>query len=205
MDPITKAGVEQVPISKIVVGVRRRQKLGDIRGLSRSIKEHGLLHPIIVRNGNELVAGQRRLEACKRLGWTSISTRRVETMSDEDLRAIEFEENAARLALSDYEGSKQRLAQIRQAEADLKAEENPVQTVQGSSKGSRGPAKQPGSKTQVAEVTGISRPERRRIEDHVALAEQFPFMQKNGWVQHQVLGIRYTSRLNQNRKRLELK
>lgn len=117
---VTRADVESVEISKITLGERRRKVLGNVTSLSRSIEQYGLVHPILLRNGFELVAGQRRLEACKRLGWKSIPARHVETLSDADLRSIELDENRHRLALSDFESSKARLAEIRVAQAKLK-------------------------------------------------------------------------------------
>jgi ParB family chromosome partitioning protein len=44
--------------------------------LAASIQAHGLMQPIVVRpvaNGYELVAGHRRLEAARLLGWTEIA------------------------------------------------------------------------------------------------------------------------------------
>jgi len=41
--------------------------MGDIGALMASIKEIGLLQPIVVLSDNTLVAGQRRLEACRLL------------------------------------------------------------------------------------------------------------------------------------------
>lgn len=191
MAPISSADIEQIPIDSIVVGKRRRQKLGNIQSLAKSIERRGLLHPIIVRNGNELVSGQRRLEACRKLGWKSIGARRAETMSDEELRAVENDENVQRLQFSDFESSKARLAQIRQAEAELKAkaaEELSIQPVSKNRKRGRPRGtKKAGSTRAVAEATGISMPEQQRIKDQVSLQERYPFMQQNGWVQHQVL------------------
>jgi N6-adenosine-specific RNA methylase IME4 len=83
----------QVPISKIVVGERHRRQLGNIDALAANIGELGLLHPDVVRRDGLLVAGERRLEACKRLGWRSIPATVV------DLKEIvkgEFAENAMR-------------------------------------------------------------------------------------------------------------
>jgi ParB/RepB/Spo0J family partition protein len=59
-------------ISDIVVGTRHRRDMGDIDGLAASIKELGLLQPIVVRPDGVLVAGERRLRAAKLLGWTEI-------------------------------------------------------------------------------------------------------------------------------------
>ena len=56
----------------IKVGSRFRRDLGDIDALAKSISTVGLLHPIVINENNELIAGVRRLEACKKLGWTDI-------------------------------------------------------------------------------------------------------------------------------------
>jgi len=187
---LTRAAVEQVAIDSIEIGMRRRKTMGRIDALAKSIETHGLIHPIVLRNGCELVAGGRRLEACRRLGWKHIPARLVERMTDEELRAIELEENENRLSLTDFEGSKARLAEIRQAEADAKAEAEERETrfnLEQVSEKKRGPARTPGSRRDVASITGIPASSQKRVEDHVALAERYPFMQKKPWVQHQVL------------------
>src|ERR1700730_17180018 len=59
-------------IDQIQVGFRYRKDLGDLRGLAESIAEVGLLHPVVVTPEGRLVAGQRRLEACRQLGWQEV-------------------------------------------------------------------------------------------------------------------------------------
>src|SRR5947209_16266520 len=59
-------------IDQIQVGFRYRKDLGDLRALADSISEIGLLHPIVVTPEGRLIAGQRRLEACRLLGWTEV-------------------------------------------------------------------------------------------------------------------------------------
>lgn len=48
----------------------------DVRDLEESIKEVGLLHPVVVTARQDgkytVLAGNRRLHACRKLGWTSI-------------------------------------------------------------------------------------------------------------------------------------
>ena len=65
-----------IDISKIKVNTRIRRDLGDIDELAESIEVYGLLFPIAVRKVNEesykLLAGYRRLKACKQLGKTEI-------------------------------------------------------------------------------------------------------------------------------------
>jgi ParB family chromosome partitioning protein len=58
-----------------------RSDLGQLDELISSIEEKGLLEPIVVRpveDGFEVVAGHRRLEACKRLGWRKIPCHIIE-------------------------------------------------------------------------------------------------------------------------------
>ena len=59
-------------IEQIQVGFRYRKDLGDLRTLADSIAEVGLLHPVVVTPEGRLIAGQRRLEACRQLGWTHV-------------------------------------------------------------------------------------------------------------------------------------
>ena len=83
----------ELRIDDIAVGTRHRRDLGDVDELARSIREVGLLHPIVVRKDNTLIAGERRLAACKALGWSSIPARVVDL--DEIVHG-EFAENAIR-------------------------------------------------------------------------------------------------------------
>src|SRR6202163_3424658 len=60
-------------IEQIQIGFRYRKDLGDLKTLAQSIAEVGLLHPVVVTHEGRLIAGQRRLEACRELGWADIS------------------------------------------------------------------------------------------------------------------------------------
>lgn len=187
---ISLAEVVPVPIDSIVIGPRRREKLGRLQQLKSSIKAHGLIHPVLLR-GQTLVAGHRRLEACRSLEWKTIPARQVAAkhISDEELRALELDENTMREALSDYATSKQRLAQIRQAEADLKAkaQERELSDKVSEKSRRRGRPTKPNARLAVAEETGLSTIEQQRVEKHVELAERYPFMQRAGWGRAHVL------------------
>jgi N6-adenosine-specific RNA methylase IME4/ParB-like chromosome segregation protein Spo0J len=61
-----------LPIDDIQVGFRYRKDLGDLRTLADSIGEVGLLHPVVVTPEGRLIAGQRRLGACRLLGWPEV-------------------------------------------------------------------------------------------------------------------------------------
>src|SRR5918993_2848904 len=81
------------------------QQQESIDELSRSIKKHGLLQPIIVRpinQGFEIVAGHRRFQACKILRWKSIPAM-VKDVSDKDAFEIQLVENIQRRTLDPIE------------------------------------------------------------------------------------------------------
>jgi ParB/RepB/Spo0J family partition protein len=84
-----------IQIAQIKVVNRFRKDLGDIRSLAKSISEVGLIHPIVVSNGADyqLIAGQRRLKACKLLGWKEVP---VIILNIKEMVAGELHENFAR-------------------------------------------------------------------------------------------------------------
>ncbi|MBE3576430.1 MAG: ParB/RepB/Spo0J family partition protein [Limnochordales bacterium] len=71
--------IVRLPIGAIRVGrwqPRQRVDENEVEELARSIANQGLLAPVVVRPSGdgeyELVAGERRLRACRKLGWTEI-------------------------------------------------------------------------------------------------------------------------------------
>lgn len=85
-----------VDIDKIKVLPRARQDRGDIDGLAAAIKEKGLIQPITINQRYELLAGERRLEAHKKLGLKTIDTIMRPTKDPIDAMEIELMENIAR-------------------------------------------------------------------------------------------------------------
>jgi N6-adenosine-specific RNA methylase IME4 len=80
IDPVVRvfSAGPMLPIADIAVGERHRREMGDIEALARSIDAVGLLHPIVVRPDGKLIAGERRLMACKSLGWETIPVTAVD-------------------------------------------------------------------------------------------------------------------------------
>ena len=86
----------QVPVDDILVKKRIRKDLGDIEALSESLKRYGQINPIMITKKNLLIAGERRLEAAKRLGWRTINAV-ISDNTDELARLeLEVEENIQR-------------------------------------------------------------------------------------------------------------
>lgn len=77
----------------------------DLAELADSIREHGLVQPIVVRSRGDryqLIAGQRRLAAAKRLGWQKVPAR-VLDVEDRQMAEIAIVENLQRRDLDALE------------------------------------------------------------------------------------------------------
>lgn len=98
--------LQEIEIDSIIVGERFRQDLGDIEELATSIGEKGILQPITVEpeeiegGGYRLVAGGRRVAACKLLGLARIPALIRESKGELDLRECELYENIYRKDLA---------------------------------------------------------------------------------------------------------
>lgn len=85
-----------VDISKIIVGDRIRKDFGDIQELAEDIKKNGLINPPTINKGYVLLAGERRLKACKSLGWTQIEVHMLDTKDESHDLDVEMSENNMR-------------------------------------------------------------------------------------------------------------
>jgi ParB family chromosome partitioning protein len=90
---------------------RRDFPADQLEELEASIRENGLLQPLVVRPASggaptgaewELVAGERRLRAVRRLGWTEVPVV-VREMDDRTLLVLAIVENVQRADLSPLE------------------------------------------------------------------------------------------------------
>ena len=82
-----------------------RTDSGPLSGLMMSIQDKGLLEPIIVRpveEGFEVVAGMRRYEACRKLGWRRLPAHVVE-LDDREAFEVSLLENIQRETLNPIE------------------------------------------------------------------------------------------------------
>lgn len=162
----------KVHISKIIVGTRRREDMGDIQGLADSIQKYGLLHPVVIDNQNRLVAGGRRLAACALLGWQEIEARSLGELTENELRAIELEENLRRKDLTEIEKSKDMVELVQVVREQAKEESACTPGVQAVSnvKG----VKIPGSYRDISERTGFPVQTIREAEQHVQAVDKYP-------------------------------
>jgi ParB family transcriptional regulator, chromosome partitioning protein len=108
------AGVRTVPVARITANPfqpRREFQPEQLVELEQSIRENGLLQPLVVRPagpaapagaGWELVAGERRWRAVRRLGWSEVPVV-VKDVDDRTLLVLAIVENVQREELSPLE------------------------------------------------------------------------------------------------------
>jgi N6-adenosine-specific RNA methylase IME4 len=86
----------RIKIQEIKIGKRQRVDMGDVGELAESIEQLGLLHPIVVTSKKELIAGERRLLAFKKLGREEIPATII------DIDALVLGEQAENINRKDF-------------------------------------------------------------------------------------------------------
>lgn len=96
-----RKSLEEMEIKAVVVRNNLRIDDGDLTSLEDSIRASGVLHPLIVGRGNVLIAGSRRLKACRNLGMKTVPVFKVDLDAD-CLAALDLAvaENECRAPLS---------------------------------------------------------------------------------------------------------
>ena len=102
--------VEQIEMkmirsSQFAVRDRFQRLSDDDHCLIASIREHGLLQPILIRplaHGFEIVAGHRRFHACRSLRWRFIPCK-IRELTDKEAYEIQLTENMQRKSMDPIE------------------------------------------------------------------------------------------------------
>ncbi len=85
-----------IRISEIQIKKRIRKDFGNLNVLAESMNLHGLMNTIVIDRDHMLIAGQRRLESAKKLGWKTIEATIVDAPTKIDKLEMEIEENIHR-------------------------------------------------------------------------------------------------------------
>lgn len=89
-----------IEIDKVLVKDRVRKDNGNLESLTTSIRTLGLQYPVTIDKNNVLIAGGRRLEACRLAGSTTIAAIRVDfDYRSPEALAVQADENLCRLPL----------------------------------------------------------------------------------------------------------
>lgn len=132
-------------IDSIIVGVRHRKDPGDLAKLAESIDRMGLLQPVTITPDGVLVCGWRRLEAVRRLGWSSMKVWVRSGISDKlNVVLAQQDDNELHKPLNELEKAAlyRELKAIRAEEADRRMKENQFGASAGPT--GSGPGPEPG-------------------------------------------------------------
>ena len=110
MEFVDTSIVEQIEMkmirpSQFAIRDKFQKMTSDDDMLINSIREHGLLQPILIRplsHGFEIVAGHRRFKACKSLRWRFVACK-IREMSDKQSYEIQLTENIQRKSMDPIE------------------------------------------------------------------------------------------------------
>jgi ParB family transcriptional regulator, chromosome partitioning protein len=101
--------IKKIPINQIIANRFQPRTVfdeGKIEELARTIHIHGIIQPIVVRefaaDKFEIIAGERRWRAMKKLGWTEAPAI-VKNLSDTETASVALIENLQREELSPIE------------------------------------------------------------------------------------------------------
>lgn len=98
--------IRYIPLERIVAGAQQpRSDFGDIEALAASIREKGVIEPIILRPRDgrfEIIAGERRFRAAKMAGLSEIPGIEYDIQDNEALE-LSIVENAQRKDLNPFE------------------------------------------------------------------------------------------------------
>lgn len=86
----------EVPLEKIKIPDRIREDLGDLEGLRASLRDCGQLNPVALTDDFTLIAGHRRLECARQLGWDTIDARIIDGTDALRQTEMELQENLHR-------------------------------------------------------------------------------------------------------------
>lgn len=117
-DAATGEQISEIPIPAVQANPfqpRKRFSEAELSDLASSIREHGVLQPIVVRrsgDGYQIVAGERRFRACESLGLATVPAV-VREATDSEMLELALTENIQRENLNAIE-----LAQAYQAYID---------------------------------------------------------------------------------------
>jgi len=151
-----QAGGKTLPLEVLVPSPQPRKRFENLEALAESIREKGVLQPLLVRPLGDgryaIVAGERRYRAARMAGLSEVPVRVVE-LSEKEARLLALVENLQREDLNPYEETVGVLALL---SVDLG---EPVEEVVGL------PHRMQNEKRGKATQNVLGSPEARRVEE----------------------------------------
>lgn len=167
-------------IDEIIVKDRIRKDTGGMMELINDIKANGLINPVTINTDHVLLAGYRRLTACKALGMEDIPVHMVSTESEEQDLKIEISENENRkeFTMTERLDYARRLQRIESIKAEQRKQSGQFGTdVQNSAP----PEDQGKTRDKVAEQVNMSHDTLRKAQEIAENKDKFDPEEFKDW------------------------
>lgn len=191
-------------IDEIIVKDRIRKDTGGMMELINDIKANGLINPVTINTDHVLLAGYRRLTACKALGMEDIPVHMVSTENEEQDLKIEISENENRKEFTmterlDYARRLQRIESIKAEQRKQSGQfgADPQNSAEPSEKGE--------SRDKVAEQVKMSHDTLRKAQVIAENKEKFDPEEFKNWDDGKLSTNKLYSQLKQKLEESETK
>lgn len=106
--------IKQVDITKLVPYSKNAKKHDDVQisNVAESIKQFGMVQPIVIDKDNVVVIGHCRLEACKKLGYKEVPCVIVDDLTEEQVAKLRLLDNKLNESDWDYDLLSQELEDL---------------------------------------------------------------------------------------------
>lgn len=167
-------------IDEIIVKDRIRKDTGGMMELINDIKANGLINPVTINTDHVLLAGYRRLTACKALGMKDIPVHMVSTENEEQDLKVEISENEIRkeFTMTERLDYARRLQRIESIKAEQRKQSGQFGTdVQNSAP----PEDQGKTRDKVAEQVKMSHDTLRKAQEIAENKDKFDPEEFKNW------------------------
>jgi site-specific DNA-methyltransferase (adenine-specific) len=129
--------IQQIKINQLIEYKNNAKKHDDaqIKNVMQSIKEFGMVQPIVIDQNNTIIIGHCRFRALKRLKWEEVPCVRIENLSENEINKLRLLDNKLNESEWDFDLLTDQIAEIDWSDFDidwdiLETDEEPQEIVE---------------------------------------------------------------------------
>jgi hypothetical protein len=113
--------IQQININEIKEYEKNAKKHDDaqIKNVMQSIKEFGMVQPIVIDQNNIIIIGHCRFRALKRLKWEEVPCVRIENLSENEINKLRLLDNKLNESEWDFDLLSDQIAEIDWSDFDI--------------------------------------------------------------------------------------
>lgn len=156
-----------------ITHTKPQREHGSIEELKKSIKEVGLINPITINQTKKLLAGRRRFQAIKELGWKEIECRVLNSKDQLFDFKVAIEENLKRKPLTELEVANS-IKEYDELKRKIEGEKKPQDTLKKGSRMPQDSEREGWTQDKTAKDLGISRQATQQAIQIAKIVEEKP-------------------------------